>query len=234
MSSLDFESRLIRRGLCKINNNFPDHLIFYRGKIENKDVVYLASGIGKTNASRGTTILIEKFLPELIINFGVAGAYPLSGLRIGGIAVAEKETYGDEGLFLQDGFHTLEIMGIPLLKRTRKEYFNEFSLGKKLVERAVKSSSYQKKDIRSGNFVTVSTCSGTKKRAIELKRRFDAICENMEGAAVAHICAIYGIPMLEIRGISNIVQDRDIKKWDLKLASENCQRVVINFLKSCS
>ena len=54
----------------------------------------------------------------------------------------------------------------------------------------------------------------------------------MEGAAIAHICAMYDIPMIEIRGISNIVENRDIKKWDIQLASENCQMAVIELIKT--
>ena len=93
--------------------------------------------------------------------------------------------------------------------------------------------------IKTGTFVTVSTVTGTDKRARELEKRFSAssasgggaICENMEGAAVAHVCAMYGIPMLEIRGISNIVEDRDRSKWDIKTAAENCQKAVFVLLK---
>ncbi|MCG2813516.1 MAG: hypothetical protein L6245_02435, partial [Thermodesulfovibrionales bacterium] len=85
---------------------------------------------------------------------------------------------------------------------------------------------------KSGTFVTVSTATGTGRRAREIEKRFDAICENMEGAAVAHVCAMYGIPMLEIRGISNIVEDRDRSKWDVKTAAENCQKTVLTFLLS--
>ncbi|MBI4710197.1 MAG: hypothetical protein HY759_03720 [Nitrospirae bacterium] len=85
--------------------------------------------------------------------------------------------------------------------------------------------------IKSGAFVTVSTSTGTNKRAKELEKRFNAICENMEGAAVAHVCAMYGIPMLEVRGISNIVEDRDRDKWDIKTASENCQKFILNFIE---
>jgi futalosine hydrolase len=84
--------------------------------------------------------------------------------------------------------------------------------------------------VKSGPFLTLSTCTGTSKRVKELEKTFHAICENMEGAAVAHICTLYGIPMVEIRGISNVVEDRDKKKWNIKLASKNCQKVVIEFL----
>jgi futalosine hydrolase len=69
------------------------------------------------------------------------------------------------------------------------------------------------------------------KRAKELEKKFHVICENMEGAAVAHVCISYGIPVVEIRGISNTVEDRDMKKWDIRMAAENCQKVVKEFLK---
>jgi futalosine hydrolase len=70
------------------------------------------------------------------------------------------------------------------------------------------------------------------KRAKGLEKTFHTVCESMEGAVVAHVSTLYGIPMVEIRGISNVVEDRDKTKWNVKLASENCQKVVIEFLKN--
>ncbi len=40
----------------------------------------------------------------------------------------------------------------------------------------------------------------------------------MEGAAAAQVAALHGIPWLEVRGISNIVEDRDLTKWDIPKA----------------
>ncbi|MBI5187960.1 MAG: futalosine hydrolase [Nitrospirae bacterium] len=222
ISAVPFEGEIILKYLKRITTEVFEGLTCYRGRIWDKDIVYLASGIGKTNASHTVTILIEKFSPRLVINFGVGGAYPSSGLKIGDIAIAEKEIYGDE-----------------------EKYFNEFPLDKILLKKFVKSfnlitrhgsaelaeASSLVTKMKPGPFVTVSTCTGTIKRALELEKRFNAICENMEGVAVAHICTLYGIPMVEIRGISNIVEDRDMSKWDLKLAAENCQMVVMEFLK---
>lgn len=211
---------------------------FYSGKIGKNNIVHAISGMGKTNASHAATLLIERFSPRIIINFGIGGAYPLSGLRVGDIAIANKEIYGDEGLWLKDGFHTVDSIGIPFLKKGRRKYFNEFQLDKKLRERVIKFLKLApgtwnlEPKVKSGAFVTVSASTGTYKRAKELEKRFNAICENMEGAAVAHVCAMYGIPMLEVRGISNIVEDRDRGKWDIKTASENSQRLVLIFLKA--
>jgi hypothetical protein len=32
--------------------------------------------------------------------------------------------------------------------------------------------------------------------------------------------------MIEIRGISNIIEDRDLKKWNIPLAVSNCSKAV--------
>ena len=82
-----------------------------------------------------------------------------------------------------------------------------------------------------GRFITVSTCSGSRQRGEELARRFHGICENMEGAAVAQTCLRYGIDCLEIRGVSNLVDERDMKTWDIPRAVEAAQRFVLKYIE---
>lgn len=72
---------------------------------------------------------------------------------------------------------------------------------------------------------------GTSENGKLMRRRFDGICENMEGAAAAHICAMYGVPMVEVRGISNIIEDRDLKKWEINRAALNCNKVVMELVR---
>jgi len=119
------------------------------------------------------------------------------------------------------------------LKKGRKEYFNEFPLDGKLVNKVVELITHHSSliTVKKGTFLTLSSCTGTKKRAVELERRFGAICENMEGAAIAHICALYGIPLIEMRGISNIVEDRDRSAWNITLAAENCQKAALECIR---
>ncbi len=214
----------------------PGHPLFYSGAVAGNKVILGISGMGKTNAAHTATLLMEKFTPSCVINFGIGGSYPSSGLKVGDIAVAEKEVYADEGVLLKDGFHGLDLIGIPLLKKGRRKYFNEFPLDRHLVEKAVRAAQLVTHHsslvtVKKGTFLTLSACTGTRKRAGELVSKFGPLCENMEGAAIAHICSLYGIPFVEIRGISNIVEDRDIKKWNIKLAAENCQKAVLELLK---
>lgn len=130
----------------------------------------------------------------------------------------------------KSGLEPLETIGLPLLKIGRKKYFNHYPLDKSLTKDALKAARSSSSKALAGAFATVSACTGTKKRADELFAKYGVICENMEGAAIAHICCMYDIPCIEIRGISNLVEDRDISKWDIQRAAANCQKAVIDFI----
>jgi futalosine hydrolase len=79
--------------------------------------------------------------------------------------------------------------------------------------------------------VTLSTCTGTAEGARELEQRYRGLCENMEGAAVAQVAALYNVPWIEVRGISNIVGDRDRASWDIPRAARAAQEAVLRILK---
>ena len=79
-------------------------------------------------------------------------------------------------------------------------------------------------------FVTVSTCTGTDASARELEMRLNGAVESMEGAAIVHVAHLHGIPVGEVRGISNLVGNRDRQSWRLKEAAEAAQLAVINWV----
>jgi futalosine hydrolase len=82
--------------------------------------------------------------------------------------------------------------------------------------------------------VTLSTCTGTSARAGELELLYgDPLCENMEGAAAAQVAELHDVPWIELRGISNIVEDRDLKKWDIPRAATAVQEAVKLILEHC-
>ncbi len=231
MSAVPLEGAFFLRKLKLLKRGVTKQLSVYSGRAFDQTLIYAISGIGKTNAAHTASVLIRNYLPAMIINFGIGGAYPSSGLNVGDIAIATKEVYADEGVDLKSGFHTLRKIGIPLLQTGRRRYFNEFPLDKSLSKSAF-DAAHPLFSSRKGTFSTVSTCTGTTERARELSERFRAICENMEGAAIAHICRLYEIPCVEIRSISNMVEERNTSKWDVRLAAENCQNAVIAFLDS--
>ncbi len=179
--------------------------LFYTGELKGNAIVLCVCGIGKTNAAHGTALLIEKFHPASVHAAGVAGAYPSSGLQIGDIAVGTREIYADEGLLLESGVKTMDELGLPLASVGSSNFYNEFPLH---LPKGLAGH------INKGPFVTVSACTGTFKRGLEIESQFQAICENMEGAAIAHVCLLNNTPVTEVRGISNIIEDRGGKPLD--------------------
>jgi len=220
ISPVPFEAGLILKSL-----NPPKRKGFFKfGEIGSRKIAYSCSGIGMTNAAHAVTLMAEILKPDLIILFGIGGAYPGSGLAVGDIALADTEIYGDCGVIEEKGFRDMRAIGFPLLKKGRKEFFNEFPLKGNLLKKAEKILG-----VRSGRFVTVCAGTRSKKRAKELEKRWSGIVENMEGAAAAHIALLYDIPFLEIRGISNIAGDPP-GKWKKELAAEECQEAVVKLI----
>lgn len=62
----------------------------FLGKIWGSNFVLILSGIGKVNAGMSTQLLIDRFSPDIIINFGVAGGKANSGLKAGDIVQVSK------------------------------------------------------------------------------------------------------------------------------------------------
>ncbi len=209
--STELEAGMIMDRLERKENFSIQGKSFHTGILNDTAATICICGVGKANAAHGTTLLIERFKPDSVYNIGVGGAYPSSGLNIGDVVIAEKEIYGDEELLSKDGFHAMnEILNNAVQ--------NEFSMH---IPEDLKEFK------NKGNFVTVSTCTGTLDKGREIEKRFYALCENMEGAAIAQICALSGIQVTEIRGISNIIEDRKaepLNKIDIIKAAENVQR----------
>jgi len=211
----------------------PEKKKISRGELHGRSVVFTQSGVGKVNAAHSTTLLLEEHDIDMLILFGIGGAY--CNAIPGDVVVAETENYGEEGVMTPDGWKSMEYTGFPLLKKESEcEYFNTFPLDMDLVRFVLSILKYKEFNVTSGNFVTVSQCSCTKTAGNTLMKRFNGICENMEGAAVAHICALYNLPLIEIRGISNIVEERYPGSWNIPLAVTNCNKCVSEIVKRSS
>jgi futalosine hydrolase len=204
----------------------------YGGALGGRPAVLAVTGIGKVNTAAGVAALLERFDPEILINTGCAGAYRNSGLAVGDLAIATMDMFGDEGVLEPDGWHGMERIGIPVMERQGECFFNAFPLTRWGLDKAAYVADEAGVSLRSGPFVTVSTASGTAARGDELALRFNGICESMEGAAAAQVALIFGVDCLELRGISNLVEDRDLSRWDIARAVERSQGFILRFVES--
>jgi futalosine hydrolase len=230
LCSVQAEAKRLLDSVVVTRSLTAGHKSIIEGRLGNQEMLLCVGGMGKVNAAHAATLLLTRFEPELLLVFGIGGAYPSSGAKVGDVALASEEIAGDEGVLTQNGFRDAECIGIPLVKTAGSEIFSVFRASGPLVKRSLESLIAQKEsrrdEIHAGPFVTLSTCTGTAARAQELEGRYHGLCENMEGAAAAQVAELHSVPWLEVRGISNIVEDRDLAKWDIPKAAEAVQRAV--------
>jgi futalosine hydrolase len=220
LCSVDLEARPLLRRLSGTVTGRAGGRPATRGSLGGTSVLIVVGGMGKTNTAQALTAVLESQPVTGVVGFGVGGAYPGAGLEIGELALATDEVYGDEGVAAPEGWLSCEGIGIPLMERDGERFFNHFPLDPARVARAASALRASGLEHRTGRFVTVSTCSGTTARGQELEERFGGLCETMESAAAAHVAALYGIPYLGVRGVSNAVEDRDPSRWQLVRAAE--------------
>lgn len=188
----------------------------------------LVSGVGPVES----TLRLTRFLctdgqdVQGIVNFGVAGAYvqPRGMASIGllDICLADREVAGDFGICYGED--------MDYLPRTLTgELVFEFE--RTLLLQAGLILQRNGKEPHVGTFITVSGVSGTRARGENLRQQWQGLCENMEGASVARVASAFGLPFLELRCISNMVEDRNPQSWRLHDACEEAAQTVFSLIE---
>lgn len=189
----------------------------------------LVTGIGPMETAHVLTSYLCRAgtLPDGVLVFGIAGAYCLadgSGAAMLDICLAEEEVLADFGICLAGA---IEHFKAPELRAR-----NRFELDAGLIDRAEIALRHQGITCCRGRFLTVQCTSGTRERGALLATTFGGLCENMEGAAVARVCTAFSLPCLEVRCVSNLVEDRDHGQWRLKEACAKAGAAAAHVLAS--
>ena len=219
-----FEQGELVAGLHEAVRQVVAGKVWHSGRLRDRPVRLLETGLGAVNTAHALTCLLQAEEPDLVLQVGVGGAYLEAELALRDVVLATEEVYGDLGVRTREGWQGGELIGIPVLAAD-EEIYNRFPLDPGLVRQAgqVLAAAGQAA-AGAGPFVTVQECSGTEELGRQRAALFRAICENMEGAAAAHICRLYQVPFVEVRAISNQVEDRRKESWDLPGAVARVQR----------
>ncbi|MFI0895814.1 futalosine hydrolase [Streptomyces sp. NPDC020983] len=137
--------------------------------------------------------------PGLVVSAGIGGGFAPAA-PVGSLAVAESVVAADLGAQTAGGFVPIAELGFG-----RGEHRPPARLSRAVA--GALGAAY-------GPVLTVGTVTGTGERGAELAARHPgAVAEGMEGFGVAEAAAYLGIPVLEIRAISNAVGPRDRAAW---------------------
>ena len=180
--------------------------VYRLGKISGIQCVMAHGGVGKVDAAHAAQILIMHYGVEALVFTGVAGGID-PDLGIGDIVISEDVVHHDYGQILPNQFIPFDTMGYPadsilvvLAQRASANVKLETIPESIRGERATPS-------VTLGRVATGDQFISSEEKRLWIEKTFNADCVEMEGAAVAQICTIHGIPFVIIRSLSDLANE---------------------------
>lgn len=154
----------------------------YSFKLEGKDCILALSGIGKVSAGLTTQLLIDKFSPSYIFNFGTCGGMNNSVKILNYYAVQKCCQYDFD-------LSALDDVPVGYIQEYDSVYFNAVTDGLDFLEKRNIASAdkftHKDQDVKTINDMDCSIC-------------------DMEAGAIAQVCTSNSTPLVVIKGISDI------------------------------
>ncbi len=185
--------------LDQLNNKKEIKLIdkpCFCGKIKDKDVIIAISGIGKVSSALTTQIIIDKFNPSLIFNFGTCGGIDTS--------VCVKDYYLIDKACQLD-FDVTEIDQVPIgyIQEYDRVFFDTF---------IPKNNSLKVLSLASADKFT------NDEKYIDIIKKSGAKLRDMEGGAIAQVCISNNVPLIILKGVTDIFGSESNSYYQNKLA----------------
>jgi adenosylhomocysteine nucleosidase len=187
-------------------------------RLGDATVVALCSGIGMVNAAAGTEHLIGRFAPRAILNYGCVGAHRrdiLPGDVIVGegavnhgavhiLASGEEYFPGADYQFAGEVVALTELETDPDLRRLTVEAAEGWSpepwpRGLNLPP----GVEQRPPEVLVGRVGSADMWNQQHERIDRLHGRHGTLCEDMEAAAIAQVCARHEVPFMTVKDVSN-------------------------------
>jgi futalosine hydrolase len=180
-------------------------------------------GFGPVAAAARTAELLARLHPARALLVGIAGAYDVERHPLG--SALEPAHVALEGVGVGQG---RELIAPPELGFPQWPGSDDAECGTHAI--------YDRLELDAGpnaEGLLLTTCAASAdaaQAALRRERFPDAVAEDMEGFAVATACALAGVPLRIVRGISNEVGDRDPEHWRIPTALAAARRAALEVL----
>ena len=176
---------------------------YYTGTINGHEVVLVQSGIGKVQAAVNTAFLANNFHVDCIINSGSAGGIG-DGMHVGDVVLSTGTAYHDADS-TAFGYKMGQMPGQP-------QIFQADAHLRAAVKKAAEENGLP---VREGLIVTGDQFINSTAKIKQIKGIFpDALCSEMEGAAVGQVAHEFNIPYLVIRAMSDVGDEEASQSFD--------------------
>ena len=163
------------------------------GRISSNEIILRQCGIGKVNAAVGTAELIRSFAPDAIVSTGVAGGIDAS-LSVMDVVVSSSIVYHD--VWCGMGCEYGQVQGMPAVFAADEKMCN--------VAMSLNDSPDNLTCIHAGLICTGDQFITNREELDKIKSNFpQGLAVDMESAAIAQTCHIYGTPFVSFRIISD-------------------------------
>jgi adenosylhomocysteine nucleosidase len=220
---MDEEIELLVQHMSSHEDVHKAGIHFRDGQLLGKSVVVCKSGVGKVNAAVCTQLLIDHFKVDAIIFTGVAGALNPE-LEIGDIVISNECQQ-----------HDMDVTALGFPKGTIPfSKLSIFPADPVLANMAYEAafSRYNGRTIR-GKVLSGDQFVASREIVKLLYEEMEGACTEMEGAAVAQVCAMNEIPYVIIRSMSDKADGSahvNFKEFT-KLASNRSYEIVEEMLR---
>ncbi|WP_166108907.1 5'-methylthioadenosine/S-adenosylhomocysteine nucleosidase [Pseudoalteromonas sp. Z9A5] len=196
---------------------------FYTGELAGNTVTLVQSGIGKVASTIATTLLIDNFKPDSVINTGSAGGFDPS-LSVGDVVISSEVRHHDVDV-TAFGYEIGQVPQMP----------PAFIAHPKLVE-AAQQTIAQISEVKTlvGLICTGDTFMCDPVRIDKARSDFPTmLAVEMEGASIAQTCFALNTPFVVIRSMSDIAGKESPQSFEeyLETASINSSKMVVALLE---
>lgn len=193
IGAMEEEVTILKNKLTQLSEISVAHVKFYTGILKDREVVITQSGIGKVNAAISTTLLINKFKPDVIINTGSAGSLDES-LNVGDVLISDDVKYHDADA-TAFGYEYGQIPQMPVA----------FQSSKPLIEKVSQVVQQQQLTAKVGLIVSGDSFIGSVEQRQKIKKAFpNAMAVEMEATAIAQTCYQFNVPFVVVRAVSDL------------------------------
>ncbi len=222
IGAMEEEVTLLRSTLSNLTTEVHAGFEYYLGQIGQLDVALLRSGIGKVNAAISTTLLLELYQPDYVINTGSAGGFH-TDLNVGDIVISSSVCHHDVDV-TPFGYELGQVPGSPPCFMPDAHLI-------KVAQHAIES--LQEVVHMHGLIATGDRFMHHQDDVNNTRNNFpDMIACEMEAAAVAQVCHSFSIPFVIIRSLSDIAGKENAITFEkyLEQAATHSAKVILAML----
>lgn len=185
------------------------------------DFKILITGIGSLITTYKLTDFFHRHRPRLMIQAGIGGSFTKS-FQPGEVALIKQDVMGDIGVEEHHAFRDVFDMGLM-----EKADF-PFNGGMLVNPEISEGSTFE---TVAANGVTVNEITTNPHRIQTLREKYVCDIESMEGAAFHYVCLREEISFLQFRAVSNMIGERDKKKWNMPLAIDRLNDKLLHIIQ---